>query len=64
MKSWKQALFNLGLALLGLGIGYVVAGFVNLAVTGGKHFFFRCNTDSVNKIAEMENIIEQVAPAV
>ncbi|WED42948.1 hypothetical protein [Legionella cardiaca] len=62
-RGWKQVLLNLGLALASLGIGYIAACTANLVRTNGKHFFFRCNTDSINKLIELDKTINQVAPA-
>ena len=38
-RGWKQVLGNVGLALAGLGIGYVVAGYLNKKSTGNFMFF-------------------------
>ena len=60
-RGWKQLLGNLGLAIAGLGIGYVIAGLINVAITG--HFLlFRPKTDSLQKLELLEKSIEQVAP--
>lgn len=60
-RGWKQVFGNLALAIIGLGIGYVAAGLINLAVTG--HFLF-FNTDSANKLNEMEKVVNQIVPVV
>ncbi|KTC84997.1 hypothetical protein [Legionella brunensis] len=62
-RGWKEILGNLGLAIAGLGIGYVVAGVANLVKTSGKHFFFSFNTDSANKLNDLHDTIKQMAPA-
>ncbi|KTD61320.1 effector protein B, substrate of the Dot/Icm secretion system [Legionella santicrucis] len=60
-RGWKQVFGNLALAIVGLGIGYVAAGLINLAVTG--HFLF-FNTDSGNKLNDMEKVVNQTVPVV
>lgn len=61
-RGAKEILANIGLAILGLVGLYVAAGLVNLAVTGGRHFFFRFNTASANQLNSIENAINQIAP--
>ena len=39
-RGLKQILGNLALAIAGLGVFYLVAASINLAVTKGKHFLF------------------------
>ncbi|KTC83658.1 hypothetical protein [Legionella cincinnatiensis] len=60
-RGWKQILGNLALAIIGLGIGYVAAGLINLAFT--KHFLF-FNTDSGKKLNDMEKVVNQTVPVV
>ncbi|QEY52381.1 hypothetical protein [Legionella longbeachae] len=60
-RGWKQVFGNLALAIVGVGIGYVAAGLINLAFTG--HFLF-FNTDSANKLNEMEKVVNQIVPVV
>ncbi len=60
-RGWKQLLGTLGLAIAGLGIGYVIAGLINVAVTG--HFLlFRPKTDSLQKLELLQKSLDQVAP--
>lgn len=61
-RGWKEILYNIALAIAGLVVGYVAAGFYNLITTRGQHFFFKCRTDSAKQIDTMENIVEQVVP--
>ncbi|WP_158616444.1 hypothetical protein [Legionella septentrionalis] len=54
---------NLALAIAGLGIGFVVAGLINLAVTRGKHFLF-FTTDSEKRLDAMQEYVQLLTPAV
>lgn len=63
-RGWKKVLANVGLAVFGLVGLYLVAGLANLAITGGKHFFFQFNTDSANKINELEKTVDELVPSV
>lgn len=47
----KIALINIGLCIAGLGVFYVAAGMVNMALTGGRHFLF-FNQSEGQKIQE------------
>lgn len=53
-RGWGKVLLNLGLAIAGLGVGYIVAGLVNLYVTNGQHFFFRANTATIDDVNHLE----------
>jgi len=53
-RGWKQVLGNLALAVVGVGVLYVIAGLINKAVTGNFLFF---KTDSSNKIDQLEQLI-------
>jgi hypothetical protein len=55
-RGWKEILGNIALCILGLGIGY-------LAVCAYKGSFFKFNTDSINKLNDIQNTIESAAPA-
>ncbi len=56
--GWKEILGNLALAILGLGVVYLVACVINKAVTG--HFlFFRM--DAAQKLDMLEDKLEQIA---
>ena len=54
-RGWKQVLGNLALAVVGVGVLYVIAGLINKAVTGNFLFF---KTDSANKIDQLEQSIK------
>jgi hypothetical protein len=56
-RGWKQLLGNLALAVLGVGVLYVMAGLINQAVTG-KFLFFK--TDSAHKIDQLEQFVKNV----
>lgn len=55
-RGWKQILGNIGLVIVGLGVGYVVAGSIHKIKTG-KFLFF--NTDSSSKLNKVEESIEK-----
>ena len=57
-RGWKEILFNLGLAIAGLGVGYLAAGLINLCVTKGTHFFFTLDTDSMQKVAVLKQAVD------
>ena len=57
-RGWKRILGNLTLAILSLGVGFAVAGLVNLAVTNGKHFLFFNSTDSGEKLNNLEKEVQ------
>lgn len=59
-RGLKKFLVNLGAAVLGLGVFYLVAASINYQVTGGQHFFFQVKTDSQNRLDEMKNITENL----
>lgn len=56
-RGWKQVLGNLALAIVGVGVLYVIAGFINKAVTGNFLFF---KTDSANKIDQLEQSVKSI----
>lgn len=56
-RGWKQVLGNLALAVVGVGVLYVIAVLINKAVTGNFLFF---KTDSANKIDQLEQSISSV----
>ena len=58
-RGWKQILGNLALAITGLGLLYVIAGFINKSYTGNFLFF---QTDTSKKISLLEEIINQAIP--
>ncbi len=59
-RGWKQVLGNVALAILGLGIGYLLAAGINKAITG-KFLFFK--TDSAEKVDAIEESIKHSGPA-
>ena len=60
-RGWKQLLGNLGLAIIGLGVIYIAAGLINMAVTGNFLFF---KTDASAKLDALQNILDQTIPPV
>lgn len=56
-RGMKQVLGNLALAVVGLGVFYVIAGLINKAMTG-KFLFFK--TDSANKVDSLEESLGSV----
>lgn len=50
-RGWKELLTNLALCILGFGIGYLAAS----AYRGG---FFKVNTDSTNKLNDLQRNID------
>lgn len=53
-REWPLIFVNIGLAIAGLGVGFIIAGLINKAVTG--HFlFFR--PDSAIQLDELENCL-------
>jgi hypothetical protein len=61
-RDWKKILFNLALAIAGVGVVYLVAGLINLGLTKGKHFFFTIDTDSAKRINVLEQAINEPVP--
>ena len=58
----NKGLANLCLAIAGLGIGFVIAGLINLAVSKGKHFLF-FTTDSERKLDALEDNVKGMTAA-
>ena len=58
-RGWTQVLGNLGLFIAGLGVGYLVAGLINLAMTK-KFLFFE--TDSSNKLHQLADEVKHTNP--
>lgn len=56
-RGWKQVLGNLALAVVGLGVLYVMAGLINKATTGNFLFF---KTDSANKVDQLEQAVNSI----
>ena len=57
-RGWTEILGNLGLLILGFGIGYLAVGLVHMALTKKKFLFFE--TDSANKVNELSAEIEGI----
>jgi hypothetical protein len=53
-RGLKKILANLTLFVLGVGVGYFIAGLVHLKLSEGKHFLFFSNTDSGDLLNELE----------
>ncbi len=61
-RGWKKILGNVGLAIGLLGVGYVIAGLINLKVN--NQFLFFNKTDSAKKVDKLEELVRnQPAPA-
>lgn len=59
----NKALANVALAIVTLGIGFIFAGLINLAVSKGKHFLF-FTTNSEKRLDALELDVERMtAPA-
>lgn len=61
-RGLKAILGNLVLAIIGLGIMYLVAASIHYLQTNGKHFFFQFKTDSAKKLDQMHVIIDSIEP--
>jgi hypothetical protein len=55
IRGWKLILGNIALAIVGIGIGYLVAGIVNKALTG-NFLFFRPGV--TRKLKQLENAVK------
>jgi hypothetical protein len=56
-RGWKQIMGNIGLAIVGVGVGYLVAGLLNKAITGNFLFF---KTDSALKLEKIKKDFREV----
>lgn len=56
-RGVKQVLGNLALAIIGLGVFYLIAGLINKAGTGNFLFF---KTDSAKKIDQLEQSVKSI----
>jgi hypothetical protein len=54
-RGWSQILGNLALAIVGVGVGYLVLGILNKALTG-RFLFFR--TESGEKLDDMQRAVK------
>ena len=52
LRGWKQIIGNVVLAIAGIGIGYLVAGLINKAMTGDFLFFRPKTTIKLKKLKE------------
>ena len=59
-RGWKEFLGNLALAIAGLGIGYLVAGVINKAVTG-RFCLYQPQTDSAKKLDAIEEVTNKLS---
>ncbi|ETO92219.1 hypothetical protein [Legionella oakridgensis] len=57
-RDYNYILANIGLAVLGLGVGYLAAGLINLAVNG--RFLFFSETNSISKVNELEKRLDAI----
>ncbi len=57
-RGWKCLLGNLALAILGAGVGYVIAGCINKAETG--HFLFFNKTRSKEKLDALSQTLDKL----
>jgi hypothetical protein len=57
-QGWKKILGNVGLAVAGLGIGYLVAGLINLKIN--QQFTFFNKTDSIDKVEGLEKAFNAI----
>lgn len=60
-KGWGQLLGNLLLAVLGLGVGYLIAGSVHYAMTGRFVFFPPATACKLDTVEQSVNIFATVA---
>ena len=61
-RGWKQVLENLAFAIVSLGVGYLIAGTIKMALTG-DFLLFKPKTDSANKLDALQATIHQIEPA-
>jgi len=59
-RGWKKILGNLALAIVGLGVGFIIAGLIHRKLSHGKHFLFFNHTDSKDKLDNMEATIRKM----
>lgn len=59
-RGWKPLLVNVGAAIIGLGILYLLAASINYYKTEGRHFFFHFETDSLQKLENLNSAQSQV----
>lgn len=59
-RGWSKIFLNLGAAIVGLGVFYLVAIGVNYHRTQGKHLFFHCITDSEKKLNQLQEAQEAI----
>ncbi|WP_133127603.1 hypothetical protein [Legionella nagasakiensis] len=62
-RDYNYILANIGFAVLGMGMGYLAAGLINLAVNG--RFLFFSETNSISKVNELEKHLDAIpVPAI
>ncbi|HAT2038053.1 TPA: lpg1484 family Dot/Icm T4SS effector [Legionella pneumophila subsp. pneumophila] len=59
-RGWKPLLVNVGAAIIGLGVLYLLAASINYYKTEGRHFFFHFETDSLQKLENLNMAQSQV----
>jgi hypothetical protein len=59
-RGWSEFLINLAIGIFTLGIGLLVKAGVNLAIN--KPFFFVHNTDSAQKLNEIDDFVNEIKP--
>lgn len=59
-EVWKPIMINIGAAIIGLGILYLLAASYNYYRTEGRNFFFTFDTDSKGKLDNLETVQAQV----
>ena len=55
-RGWKEIFVNLAIGLVTLGLAFVI----NYSCSKGNAFFFKVNTDSVNKLNDLSHIIDDM----
>lgn len=58
-RGHKEILINLGLAILGVGVLYVLAGLIRLSLN--QTFYYQVNTDTTNQLQEFQQSIAMKA---
>ncbi|QDP71083.1 protein kinase family protein [Legionella israelensis] len=57
-RNMNYILANVGLAVLGIGVGYAIAGVINLAIN--RKFLFFTETDSMKKLDKLEASLDPI----
>jgi hypothetical protein len=61
VPNYQAVLANIGLAILGLVVFYLIAAGIHAAKTHGKHFFFFTQTNGQKKCDKIENITKNIS---